>query len=151
MITKKIKNRKILRLPSIIFALLILLIIGLLAIGNWKMNHKRAELAARVESLKKEIADLEKKNEEMQAGLSQKDEEGFLEKEARERLNLKKPGEEVVVVVPPKEEEETQELKNFWEKFLEKIEFWRDSNTFPFCIQPRYNFCGYNVYPTRQE
>ena len=126
MITKKIKNRKILRFSSIIFALVILLIIGLLLIGNWKMSHKRAELAARLESLKKEVADLEKKNEEIQAGLSQKEEEGSLEKEARERLNLKKPGEEVVVVVPPAEEEETQELKNFWGKFLEKLEFWRD-------------------------
>ena len=85
------------------------------------MSQKRVELAARVESLKKEIADLEKKNEEMQAGLSQKDEEGFLEKEARERLNLKKPGEEVVVVVPPKEEEGIQESKNFWERWWEEI------------------------------
>lgn len=86
------------------------------------MGQRRAGLTARIESLKKEIAELEKENEEIQAGLSQKGEEGYLEKEARERLNLKKPGEEVVVVVPPKEGEETKEPKNFWQKWWEEIE-----------------------------
>lgn len=121
MITKKIKKRKTFPFFSIILILGFLGAIGLLVIGNWKIGQKRAELTARIESLKKEIAELEKKNEEMQTGLSQKGEEGYLEKEARERLNLKKPGEEVVVVVPPKESEETQETKNFWERWWDII------------------------------
>jgi cell division protein FtsB len=119
MITKKIKKRKTFPFFSIILILGFLGAIGLLVVGNWKIGQRRAELTARIESLKKEIAELQKQNEEIQAGLSQKGEEGYLEKEARERLNLKKPGEEVVVVVPPKEEEGTQEEKNFWERWWE--------------------------------
>ena len=119
--TKKIRKRKTFPFFSIILILGFLGVIGLLVVGNWKIGQRRAELTARIESLKKDIAELEKKNEEMQTGLSQKGEEGYLEKEARERLNLKKPGEEVVVVVPPKEEEESQEAKSFWEKIWETI------------------------------
>ena len=121
MITKKIKKRKTFPFFSIILVLGILAVISYLVIGNWKMGQRRTELTARIESLKKEIAELEKENEEIQAGLSQKGEEGYLEKEARERLNLKKPGEEVVVVVPPKEGEGAQEPKNFWGKWWEEI------------------------------
>jgi len=51
--------------------------------------------------------------------------EEYLEQTARERLNLKKPGEQVVAIVPPEKQEEKQQLtkQNFWQKILEKIPF----------------------------
>lgn len=119
--TKKIKKSK----SNLIFAIVlisgIVLAVGLLVFANWKMGQKRADLLSQIDSLKQEIAELEKKNEDMKKGISQSTQEGYLEKEARERLNLKKPGEEVVVVVPPKEGEQTKEPKNFLERWLEII------------------------------
>ena len=49
--------------------------------------------------------------------------EGVIDKEARERLNLKKEGENVVVIIPAEKqvqlEVQPQEQKNsFWDKFL---------------------------------
>jgi len=122
MITKKIRKRKSNLFFSIILIFGLLAVISFLVIGNWKMNQRRAELNSRIENLKKEIEELEKKNRELQAGLSQLEGEAYLEKEARERLNLKKPGENVVVVLPPKEgEEKPEKSKNFWEKIWETI------------------------------
>ena len=49
-----------------------------------------------------------------------------MEKEAREKFQLAKPGEEVVVVLPPEGQTEPitlTEKTNFFEKILEKLGF----------------------------
>lgn len=77
-----------------------------------------------MENLKAEIESLEKQREELSQKISQTQTESFLEKEARERFNLKKPGEEAVVILAPEEKkEEVKEQKTFWQKILEKIGF----------------------------
>ena len=86
--TKKIRKRKFNLIFPIILIIGFLALVGFLVISNLKINQKRADLSARIESLKKEISDLETKNKEMKSGLSQAGEEGYIEKEARERLNL---------------------------------------------------------------
>jgi len=110
---------------SIFLGTLILAAIGFLVFSNLQINKRRTELTLRLESLKKEIEILVEKNQELTAKISQVQEESYLEKEARERLNLKKPGEEMVVVLSPEksEENETEEKKSFWQKFLEKLGF----------------------------
>ena len=58
----------------------------------------------------------------MKAGISQSQTQDYLEKEARERLGLKKPGEEVVAIKKIQSEEGTKEVKqekNLWQKILE--------------------------------
>jgi len=71
--------------------------------------------------LEDQIKALQEKKAKLQAGISASESESFLEKEAREKLGLKKPGEEVVVVMPPKETAggKTQENKGLWQKILE--------------------------------
>jgi cell division protein FtsB len=71
--------------------------------------------------LQSQIQALEEKKAALQAGISQGQSEGFVEKEAREKLGLKKPGEEVVVVMPPEENQTTsaQQNKSLWQKFLQ--------------------------------
>lgn len=110
---------------SIFLGILILVAIGFLVFSNLQINKRRTELTLRLESLKKEIEILVEKNQELTAKISQVQKESYLEKEARERLNLKKPGEEMVVVLSPEksEENETEEKKSFWQKFLEKLGF----------------------------
>ncbi len=109
----------------IILGILVFALIGFLAVSNLRINKKRTELQSQIGRLETEIKTLEEKKEKLQAGISAGESESFLEKEAREKLGLKKPGEEVVVVMPPKETSEgkTQEKKNLWQKILEILGF----------------------------
>jgi len=124
--TKKIKRGSSFKTVffSVLILLLIFFFIGFLIVSNWRINQRRGELISQIKILEKAIEELEKKNQELKAGISQFSDEGYLEKEAREKLGLKKPGEEVVVVLPPPEkEEETKEEKGFWQKIWEKLGF----------------------------
>jgi hypothetical protein len=72
------------------------------------------------------VVDLEAQQQELAKDLNYVMSEGFVEKEAREKLLMSKPG-EVVVLLPPEEErdeissenfdEEERELEN-WEKWV---------------------------------
>lgn len=94
---------------------------GFLITSNLRMNKKRSELLAQISYLEKEIHIWEEKKQKLEAGILEKETESYLEKEARERLGLQKPGEEVVAILPPEqsEEKEVQKEKSFWEKLLE--------------------------------
>ena len=130
MISKKSKKKK--RLRDIIFPVLLILgvisLVAFLMISNFRINEKRQELTSQIRVLKEEIQNLEQKKEQLQAGLDQTQTESFLEKEARERLGLQKPGEEVVAIKKIELEETVEELpeKSFWQKVWDKIIFWRD-------------------------
>ncbi|MBZ9569821.1 septum formation initiator family protein [Patescibacteria group bacterium] len=130
MITKKRKKKKSFQAIffSILFGLFALAITIFLIISNLRINRRRKELISQIGTLEKEIQILEGKNEELKAGVDQSLTESYLEKEARERLGLKKPGEEVVAIkkIETQEPEEIEQEKSLWEKVWEKIKFWRD-------------------------
>jgi len=109
----------------IILGILFFAIIGFLAVSNFRINKKKIELQSQADSLKKEIQILEEKREQLRAGILEGESETFLEKEARDRLGLKKPGEEVVAVLPPKEttQNTTQQNKSLWQRILQKLGF----------------------------
>lgn len=101
---------------------------------NLKISQKKKELSSQLSSLEKEIQILEEKNQQLKTEVSKQETESFLETEARERLGLKKPGEEVVVVLPPKENKEgvgatitsswqrfQATVSDFFQKLLEKL------------------------------
>lgn len=109
---------------SIFLGILLFVVSWFLITSNLKINQRRAELNSQIESLKKEIQNLEQKKRELEAKISESASESYLEKEARERFNLKKPGEEVVSIIPPEEKEETPKTeKNLWQTILEKLKF----------------------------
>jgi len=124
---KKIKKGSLLKaiFPSIIIIILILFFAGFLIFSNWRIYQRRTDLTSQIQALEKQVQEVEKRNQELKAGISQLSDKGYLEEMAREKLGLKKPGEEVVVVVPPSESQakETPQ-KTFWQKVLEKIKFW---------------------------
>ncbi len=109
---------------SILIGSLLVLVVGFLIFSNLKISQRRADLTARIGDLKKEIQILEKKNQELRAGITQTESESYWEERIREQ-GYKKPGEEQVVVLPPEEGEEgkTGGQKNLWQKFLEKLGF----------------------------
>ena len=124
MIAKRRKKKK--SLQGIFFSILVIFFVlsitALLVVSNFKIRERRKELISQIETLEKEIQNLEKKNQEMKTGILESQTQDYLEKEARERLGLKKPGEEVVAIKKIQSEEEKKEQKeekSLWQKFLE--------------------------------
>ncbi len=109
---------------SILIGSLLVLVIGFLTFSNLKISQRRTDLTAKIGDLKKEIQILEKKNQELRAGITQTESESYWEERIREQ-GYKKPGEEQIVVLPPEggEEGETGGQKSLWQRILEKIGF----------------------------
>lgn len=108
----------------VFFGFLILTVIGFLSVANFRISQKRSAMNSQIEKLKAEIKDAEEKKRQLEARLTESSGDEFLEKEAREKLNLKKPGEEVVAILPAEEEKNEEPMKqNFWDKILGKLKF----------------------------
>lgn len=113
---------------STLIGLLVLLIIGFLIFQNIKISLKKNRLTAEVENLKRQIEELERKNQSLKAGISQAKDEEYIEKIAREELNLKKEREKTVAFVLPdnknlkeKKKDSGWFPKRWWEWFIKKI------------------------------
>jgi len=123
------KTRKELAPVSFVplISVVIFFLIGMILLfSNWQMMNRHKELLSRTEALEKEISSLEERNDRLRTGLVSVSEESYLEKEAREKFQLKEPGEKVVVVKPLEggiEPVSAEEPKNFFEKILEKLGF----------------------------
>lgn len=109
---------------SVLLGLFIFGIVSALIVSNWKINKKRTEYITQLKILQEQMQELELKKEQLQAQIFQTSEEEYLEEQAREKFNLKKPGEEVVVVLPAEEEEIKAPEKDFLENIWDKIKFW---------------------------
>ena len=126
MITKTRKKRSYQSLFASAFILILTLgLIGFLVISNWKINQRKSELMSIIESLKEEIQTLEEKKAKWQAGIDMIQSEENVETVAKDKLGLKKPGEEVVSIKQEQNEEEVkqEEKKSFWQKIWEKLNF----------------------------
>lgn len=85
-------------LSSKTFLFFALLVLVWLAIIIARATYNRYQFNQEIERLKSEIERTEKRNQELASLIEFFKTESFLEKEAREKLNLKKEGENVVVV-----------------------------------------------------
>ena len=109
---------------SVLLGVLLFTVAGYLVVSNLKINSRRAELKSQLIKLEAEFNNLEAKKTQLQAQVSEAANDEYLEKEARETFNLKKPGEEVLTVLPAENNESPQKEASFWEKILDKIKFW---------------------------
>ncbi|MFH0852657.1 MAG: septum formation initiator family protein [bacterium] len=84
---------------------LFLLLLAFLWVGQHSVNiyYKKYKIAREINDLKAEIAKTEKSNQEISAMIDYLGSQDFLEKQAREKLNMKREGEQVVIVEPAKE------------------------------------------------
>ncbi len=127
MLAKKGKNKKTREtlLFSVIFVLLFFGITGFLVVSNWNINQKRNDLNAKIESLRKQIQDMEEKKIQLESGIDQSQSSEYLEGVARDSLDLKKPGEDVVVVKQSASttEETAAPEKSLWQKIWDKLSF----------------------------
>jgi cell division protein FtsB len=128
MIAKNKKFKKESKFQTLFFSIFLSVLffgaIGFLVVSNYRINQKRSEMLDKIDSLKKEIQDLEQQNQNLQAGISQATSTTYQEEKMREQ-GYQKPGEQNVVVLPPEKKPETsaEKPKNWWERFLEKIKF----------------------------
>lgn len=96
-------------LSSKVFLFLVALILIWLVISVVRESYRKYQLTQEINQLKSEIERLEGSNQDLANLLEYFQQESFLEKEARLKLNLKKPGEKVVIV--PRSEEEGIEIE----------------------------------------
>jgi cell division protein FtsB len=103
---------------SFFFGFFIILAIGFLVSTNWKIYKKKIDLQAKVIELRQEAESLEKTNNELNKNLDYVKSDEYLEKVAREQLDMKKPGEEVVVIQKENSQQKkgVEENKTWWEK-----------------------------------
>ncbi len=93
---------------------------GFLIVSGWRISQNRAEFYSQIIALRTEIQSLERKNRELEVGIYQIDKEYFLEKKAREKFNLKRPGEQAVIILLPEQKEneiQKQEKEIWWNPF----------------------------------
>ncbi|MBI2042587.1 MAG: septum formation initiator family protein [Candidatus Nealsonbacteria bacterium] len=103
---------------SISLGLALAVVVGFLVVSNFRINQKRDELDAQRDYLQRQLQILEEKRDQVQAQISEAAKEDYLETEARERFNLKKPGEEVVAVLPSVDQPvQTEEQRQWWNPF----------------------------------
>ena len=122
---KKIKNEsKQTVIFSVLLGVLLFTVVGYLVVSNLMINARRTELNAQLIKLQTELNALEAKKAQLQAQVSEAADDEYLDKEARETFNLKKPGEEVVTILPSEGSEIGQKEPGFFEKVIDRIKFW---------------------------
>lgn len=84
---------------SRIFLGAMVILIFWMAISTGRAMWRKFQIEHEISVLKKNISEMEKKNEELLARLDYFKNEENVEKEARAQLNVKRPGEKVVVIL----------------------------------------------------
>lgn len=77
----------------------------------WGMTGRFFSLYGEKRALEEKISELQKKNEVLKTEIDYTRTGGFLEREGKARLNLKKSGEEVAVIVEDKEIVRSENIK----------------------------------------
>ena len=85
----------------IILGIFILFIVVVLAVADIKIYQKKQNYLSQVEDLKNKIQELEDKKSSLQQNIESSNNEDYIEKIAREELDLQKPGENVVSFIKP--------------------------------------------------
>jgi cell division protein FtsL len=95
------KIKKILGSRITLFFLLLAFIWLVVNVVN--IYYRKYKINKEIEDLKAQISSAEKSNQQISEMIDYLGSRDYLEKEAREKLNMKKPGEEVVIIEPPKQ------------------------------------------------
>ena len=125
MVAKKRKIRKSRwhNFFSILPVFLTFLFLGFLIVSNLRISQRRSEMISEIRELEKEIQNLEERNSNLRAGISEADEEAYWEESVREQ-GFVKEGENPVVVLPSEETgigQEQNANQGFFDRLLEKI------------------------------
>lgn len=94
-----------------------------LAVANIKLYTKKRQLTLQIQRLQTKIGEAKKQNEVLAESIENEDDPDYIEKVAREELDLQKPGETVVSFIEKKDEnlEKNNASSGIWQKFLGSI------------------------------
>ncbi len=133
---KKQKNKYSANIVFFVFGvILILIIIFLLIFKDIGIYQKKEKLNSEFDNIKKQIQAMTQKNEDLKQGISQSNSADYLEKVAREQLNLQKQGEKVVSFILPQQQPKNENnqqnlldvkvftgwLSNWWQNIKNKF------------------------------
>ena len=126
---RKLRRSELSR-PAYVFLILIFVFLfGYLVFSNWNIYKKRNRFNRGLKLLEEKLEKAEKRNQELKKAIAAVSDKSYIEKVAREKFGLKKPGEKVVVIkreeieLPPKEEETRSQ--SFFGKYFESFKrFW---------------------------
>ncbi len=107
-----------------IFGFIFAALLWILFSSNLQMGQRRQQLLSRIKDLQKNITAFEQRNEELKANFFSMTDVNFLEKQAREKFQLQKPGEKVVSIIMPSGapgSSPTEAPKTLWQQILEKL------------------------------
>ena len=94
--------------------ILILGVVALLIFANSRIYNKREKLISEIENLKNKIENIQQRNDELKQGIANAENDQYIEKVAREELDLQKEGEKVVsfVITPNQSSSNNSQSKN---------------------------------------
>jgi cell division protein FtsB len=116
-------SKKILYSKPSVFFLLLILIFAVIALG--RESYRYFKINQEIKNLEQRIENIEKSNEELSEIREYYQSEEFLEKEARLKLNLTKPGEKLIIIKQIEEDlEERIGEKEVIAKEISNIQKW---------------------------
>ncbi len=92
-----------------------------LILADIKIYREKQKLIAQLEGYKKQIEEIENRNKDLKEGITEANNNNYIEKVAREELDLQKQGEKVVTFIMPQTQKPAQETKQ--QNFLD-IKTW---------------------------
>jgi len=98
---------------------LFLLASVLLIFVDIKVYKEKQKLTAQLEGYKKQIQEIENRNKALKEGITEANDNNYIEKVAREELDLQKQGEKVVTfIMPSQQQTQEKEPQNFLDLWL---------------------------------
>lgn len=114
-------------LSSKVFFFFMVIALVALLLNFVRESYHRYQLGEEISGLETEVKRLEGRKQQLAGLMEYFEQESYLEKEARQRLNLKKPGEKVVIL-PQKTDpgiESDQEIDNILTENQETANYWK--------------------------
>lgn len=98
---KKQKNQPAKQLLLLAGAIMLTVFLVLLIVDSVRLYKKRLALALAVNNLQQKIKDLQDKNNDIKEAMARENDDAYIEKVAREELDLQQPGEKVFSFIVP--------------------------------------------------
>jgi len=109
----------------IIGGIFIVFTVIVLAIANTKIYYKKQKYLFQINELKNKIQELEYKKISLNEGIENSNNKAYIEKIAREELDLQQPGENVVSFIKSTDNQPQQDNNTTLQSWIDKVgKFW---------------------------
>jgi cell division protein FtsB len=99
-----------------IAAFLLLILVSFLSYALFEESYKKSQVKKEIERLRLEAEAIENKNFQIREKIAYLESREFLEKEAKDKLNLQREGENLIVIKPGPLREKSSEEEDFSQK-----------------------------------